>query len=58
MSDFKYLYEKYFLEVVMKKLPVLSMFLGLMAYALEKVDITTGIYTELENRNAEYNEVM
>ena len=58
MSDFKYLYKKSFLEVMMKKLPVLSMFLGLMTYALEKVDITTGIYTESENRNAEYNEVM
>ena len=43
---------------MIKKLPVLSMFLGLMTYALEKVDITTGIYTEPENRNAEYNEVM
>ena len=41
----------------MKKLLVLSLFLGLMgsAYALEKVDITTGVYMESENHNAEYN---
>ena len=40
----------------MKKLLVLSLFLGLMgsAYALEKVDITTGVYMESENHNAEY----
>ena len=41
----------------MKKLLVLSLFLGLMgsAYALEKVNITTGVYMESENHNAEYS---
>ncbi len=39
----------------MKKLLVLSLFLGLMgsAYALEKVDITTGVYMESENHNGQ-----
>lgn len=41
----------------MKKLLVLGLFLGLVGstYALEKLDITTGMYIESENHNAEYN---
>lgn len=41
----------------MKKFLVLGLFLGLVgsAYALEKVDITTGAYIESENHNATYN---
>ena len=41
----------------MKKLLVLGLFLGLAgsSYALEKLDITTGMYIESENHNATYN---
>ena len=41
----------------MKKLAILSLFLGLVgsAYALEKVNITTGVYMESEDHNSEYS---
>ena len=41
----------------MKKLVVLGLFLGLVgsAYALEKVNITTGVYMESEDHNSEYS---
>ena len=40
----------------MKKLAILGLFLGLVgsAYALEKVNITTGVYIESEDHNSEY----
>lgn len=42
----------------MKKLLVLGLFLGLVGSvsALEKLDVTTGVYMESENHNAKYNE--
>ena len=42
----------------MKKIFLLSLFLGLAGsvYALEKIDITTGVYMESENHNATYKD--